>query len=215
MAQPASIHYIHTEGGARPMGLTKTIAKGGLLFFLLSLPYLAAPCARADIYLYVDTEGVLHFTNTPTSNKYTVYMSEKRLYRKNGYNIRSYDDVIAEAARRNGVSSSLLKAVIHVESYFNPRAVSKKGALGLMQIMPENFEALNIDDPFDPWENVMGGARYFKSMLKRFSGQIDLALAAYNAGPTAVEKYNDIPPYPETQRYVRKVMNAYYIYRKM
>lgn len=196
------------------MGLIKIIAKGGLLFILLSLPFFVTPCARADIYLYVDAEGVLHFTNTPTSAKYKVYMSEKWLYRKAAYNIRSYDDVIAEAARRNGLSSSLLKAVIHVESYFNPRAVSKKGAMGLMQIMPENLEALNINDPFDPWENIMGGARYFKAMLERFSGQLDLALAAYNAGPTVVEKYNDIPPFPETRLYVRKVMNVFRIYRQ-
>lgn len=179
----------------------------------MTLPLFVIPCAQADIYLYVDAEGVFHFTNTPTSGKFKVYMSEKRRHRKAYYSNRSYDDVIAEAARRNGISSSLLKAVIHVESYFNPKAVSQKGAMGLMQIMPQNLESLDINDPFDPWENIMGGARYFKSMLERFRGQLDLALAAYNAGPMAVEKYNDIPPYPETQRYVQKVMKAFRIYR--
>ncbi len=179
----------------------------GVTFFVIS-------AAHADIYVYVDGNGVFHFTNTPTSNKYKVYMAEKAKYRRALYNIKSYDDVIALAAERNGISSSLLKAVIHVESYFNPKAVSKKGAMGLMQIMPENLQALNINDPFDPWENIMGGAYYFKSMLERFSGQVDLALAAYNAGPTAVERYNDIPPFPETQSYVRKVMRAFRIYRK-
>jgi soluble lytic murein transglycosylase len=178
------------------------------------LTIFVTPCAQADIYLYVDRHGVLHFTNTPTSSQYKVYMSETPRYRKALYNIASYDDVIAEAAKRNNISSPLLKALIHVESYFNPKAVSKKGALGLMQIMPENLVPLNINDPFDPWENVMGGARYLKSMIERFSGQLDLALAAYNAGPTAVEKYNDIPPYPETQNYVQKVMKAFRIYRK-
>ncbi len=185
---------------------------GVLLFFMLTI--FVTPCAQADIYLYVDRHGVLHFTNTPTSSQYKVYMSETPRYRKALYNIASYDDVIAEAAKRNGISSPLLKALIHVESYFDPKAVSKKGALGLMQIMPENLVLLNINDPFDPWENVMGGARYLKSMIERFSGQLDLALAAYNAGPTAVEKYNDIPPYPETQNYVQKVMKAFRIYRK-
>ena len=170
--------------------------------------------AQADIYLYVDSQGVMHFTNTPTSGKYKVYMSDKLKFREALVNIKSYDDVISEASARTGISSSLLKAVIYVESYFNPKAVSKKGALGLMQIMPQNLEALNIKDPFDPWENIMGGAYYFKTMLDRFSGQVDLALAAYNAGPTVVEKYNDIPPYPETQRYVKKVMRAFRIYRK-
>ncbi len=183
-----------------------------LIFVMLTI--FVTPRAQADIYLYVDRHGVLHFTNTPTSSKYKVYMTEKPRYRKSLYNIAHYDDVIEEAAKRNDLSTPLLKALIHVESYFNPKAVSKKGALGLMQIMPENLALLNINDPFDPWENVMGGARYLKSMLERFSGQLDLALAAYNAGPTAVEKYNDIPPYPETQKYVQKVMKAFRIYRK-
>lgn len=187
--------------------LTLRLLVIGVTFFVIS-------AAHADIYVYVDRNGVFHFTNTPTSSKYKVYMSEKAKYRKALYNIKSYDDVISEAAQRTGISSSLLKAVIHVESYFNPKAVSKKGALGLMQIMPQNLESLNISDPFDPWENIMGGAHYFKDMLERFSGQVDLALAAYNAGPTAVEKYKDIPPYPETQRYVKKVMRAFRIYRK-
>ncbi|MEJ2156890.1 MAG: lytic transglycosylase domain-containing protein [Desulfobacteraceae bacterium] len=188
--------------------------KWTLKLIVIGVTLFVTSAAQADIYLYVDSQGVLHFTNTPTSSKYKVYMPEPSKYRSALYNIKNYDDVISEAAARNGLSSSLLKAVIHVESYFNPRAVSKKGALGLMQIMPENLDKLNINDPFDPWENIMGGAFYFKTMLERFSGQVDLALAAYNAGPTAVEKYNDIPPYPETQRYVRKVMRAFRIYRK-
>lgn len=194
--------------------LDNFMSKGRVLLFFTALTIFVIPCAKADIYLYVDGQGVLHFTNTPTTSNYKVYMSEKPKYKKSHYNIASYDDVIAEAAKRNGISSSLLKALIHVESYFNPKAVSKKGAMGLMQIMPENLEPLEISDPFDPWQNIMGGARYLKSMLERFSGKLDLALAAYNAGPTAVEKYNDIPPYPETQNYVQKVMKAFRIYRK-
>ncbi len=185
-----------------------------LTCIVIGVTLFVTSAAQADIYLYVDSQGVMHFTNTPTSGKYKVYMSEKLKFREALFNIKSYDDVISEAAARTGISSSLLKAVIYVESYFNPKAVSKKGALGLMQIMPQNLEALNIKDPFDPWENIMGGAYYFKTMLDRFSGQVDLALAAYNAGPTVVEKYNDIPPYPETQRYVKKVMRAFRIYRK-
>lgn len=196
------------------MTLSRIMSSGGGALLLFVLTTIATPCAQADIYLYVDRNGVLHFTNTPTSSQYKVYMSETPKYRKSVYSNASYDDVIAEAAKRNDISSPLLKALIHVESYFNPKAVSKKGALGLMQIMPENLALLDIDDPFDPWENIMGGARYLKSMIERFSGQLHLALAAYNAGPTAVEKYNDIPPYPETQNYVQKVMKAFRIYRK-
>ena len=86
--------------------------------------------------------------------------------------------------------------------------------MGLMQIMPENLQLLKINDPFDPWQNIMGGAAYLKTMLERFSGQLPLALAAYNAGPTAVERYNDIPPYPETRNYVQKVMKFFRLYKK-
>ena len=173
------------------------------------------PYAQADIYLYIDSEGVLHFTNTPTSSNYKVYMRETPMRPKAWRPIQNYDDVINEAARENGLSSSLLKALIHVESYFNPRAVSKKGALGLMQIMPQNLELLDISDPFDPWENIMGGARYLKAMIERFNGQLPLALAAYNAGPGAVEQYRTIPPFPETQRYIQKVLHYYRLFQKV
>lgn len=196
------------------MVVKKAKHAGCLLPIFILLTFFVISPAVADIYLYIDSEGVLHFTNTPTSDKYKVYLHEPIRRRQVLYTGRSYDDVISEAARRNGLSSSLLKALIHVESYFNPRAVSKKGAMGLMQIMPANLPLLNIDDPFDPWENVMGGAAYLKAMLERFSGQLPLALAAYNAGPGAVEKYNDIPPYPETRSYVRKVMKYFTLYKQ-
>jgi soluble lytic murein transglycosylase-like protein len=196
------------------MALKKTGYLGYLLSVLIILTIFVITPAMADIYLYIDSQGVLHFTNTPTSNRYKVYMRESLKRPEAFYTIESYDDVISEAAKRNGLSSSLLKALIHVESYFNPRAVSKKGAMGLMQIMPENLQPLNISDPFDPWQNIMGGAAYLRAMLERFSGQLPLALAAYNAGPTAVEKYNDIPPYPETQDYVQKVMRFFHLYKQ-
>jgi len=185
----------------------------GIAIFV-ALTFFVTPCLRAEIYVYIDSEGVMHFTNAPTSSNYKVYMHEAPLKPRVWDNIESYDDVITEAARQNGLSFSLLKALIHVESYFNPRAVSKKGAMGLMQIMPENLEILNISDPFDPWENIMGGARYLRAMLERFGGQVPLALAAYNAGPTAVERYNNIPPYKETEDYVKKVMRFFHLYKR-
>lgn len=181
---------------------------------IVGLTFFVIPAAMADIYVYIDREGTMHFTNTPTSNQYKVYMHETFAKPTTSYHDASYDDVIFEAAKRHGLSSSLIKALIHVESFFNPRAVSKKGAMGLMQIMPENLQALNISDPFDPWENIMGGARYLKSMLERFRGELPLALAAYNAGPTVVEYYRDIPPYPETEAYVKKVMRFFRHYKK-
>lgn len=194
--------------------LTRAIGRRLFFAIVLVVTILVIPCAYADIYLYVDNEGVLHFTNAPTSSDYKVYMRERPKPAATWKNIESYDDVIAEAARQNGLSFSLLKALIHVESYFNPKAVSNKGAMGLCQIMPQNLEQLEIGDPFDPWENIMGGARYLKAMLNRFDGKLPLALAAYNAGPTAVERYNDIPPYPETQNYVEKVMRFFNLYKK-
>ncbi len=184
------------------------------LAIIVGLTFFVIPVATADIYVYIDHEGTLHFTNTPTSNQYKVYMRETFKKPVSAYQGSSYDDVISEAARRHGLSSSLIKALFHVESYFNPKAVSKKGAIGLMQIMPQNLNALNISDPFDPWENLMGGASYLKSMLERFRGELPLALAAYNAGPTAVERYKDIPPYPETEAYVKKVMRYFRHYKK-
>jgi len=196
------------------MALRKARYVGCLLPALILLTFFVISPAAADIYLYIDNQGVLHFTNTPTSNRYKVYMREPLRRPEVFYTVESYDDVISEAAKRNGLSSSLLKALIHVESYFNPRAVSKKGAMGLMQIMPENLQLLNINDPFDPWQNIMGGAAYLRAMLERFSGQLPLALAAYNAGPTAVEKYNDILPYPEAQNDVQKVMRFFHLYKK-
>lgn len=185
------------------------------LIFIWSILLLAVLPAHADIYMYIDESGVLHFTNVPTTSaaNYKVYIREDRKKIFEVYTSDRYDDYIREASRRHGVSFSLIKAIIKAESDFNPRAVSKKGALGLMQIMPQNVKILKINDPFDPFENIMGGAQYFKKLLKRFKGKISLSLAAYNAGPTAVEKYKSIPPYKETENYVEKVMKYYAQYK--
>lgn len=178
------------------------------LFFLASFCLGAAHPLYADIYMYVDSEGVFHFTNTPTSEKYRFYMREKSAKGvKRGS--RRYDDIIRNASSRHGIEFPLIKAMIKVESDFNPEAVSKKGAMGLMQIMPGNLEKLNISDPFNPRENIMGGSYYFRQMLDRFDGKLSLALAAYNAGPTRVAELNAIPPYRETRNYVKKVMRYY------
>ena len=163
----------------------------------------------ADIYMYTDSQGVMHFTNVPTSAKYRVYIKEKSGTPDSSYNSNKYDDLITIAANKYGISFSLLKALIKIESDFNPWAVSKVGAKGLMQIMPENLKALNINDPFDPRENIMGGTRYLKQLLKRFNGELPLALAAYNAGPRMVENYKRIPPFPETEDFVEKVMKYF------
>lgn len=166
----------------------------------------------ADIYMYVDERGVMHFTNAPTSSKYKLYIgSGTKSFGFDSYTTSKYDSLITQASETHGVSFPLVKAVIKVESNFNPRAVSHKGAQGLMQIMPETAKLLNISDPFDPWENIMGGTRYLRSLLDKFSGDLQLALAGYNAGPARVEQHNGIPPIQETQEYVRNVIKYYRI----
>lgn len=181
----------------------------GLLIALFFL-FVAAPAVQADIYMFIDSQGVLHFTNAPTSSQYTLYIKERP---KPAPATKKYDGIIQEASNLFGLSFSLLKAIIKVESDFDSRAVSKKGALGLMQIMPQNLRALNIREPYDPKQNIMGGARYFKSLIERFEGKLPLALAAYNAGPTIVDKYRNIPPIRETKDYVKKVMKYFYLYK--
>lgn len=172
------------------------------------------PAAEADIYKYIDSNGVLHFTNAPTSSNYKLYIRERPKFSPSPYDTRKFDSLITAAAEKHGVSFSLLKAMIKVESDYNPRAVSRKGAKGLMQIMPETSKALNIQNVFDPWENIMGGARYFMQLFRRFEGKLPLALAAYNAGPSVVDQYRRIPPYRETEEYVKKVMQYYYAFKQ-
>ncbi len=115
--------------------------------------------------------------------------------------------MILKAAKQNNLRPELLEAVVQVESGYNPDALSNKGASGLMQLMPATAHALGVNDPFDPEQNLMGGAKYLRQQLDRFNGDEKKALAAYNAGPGAVTRYNGIPPYPETQKYVNKVLS--------
>lgn len=116
------------------------------------------------------------------------------------------DAIFDEAARKYGISANLLKAVAKAESDFRPDATSRCGAMGIMQLMPGTAAGLGVTDAYDPEQNIMGGARYLKGMLDRFDGDVSLALAAYNAGPNNVEKYNGIPPFNETQNYVKTVL---------
>jgi soluble lytic murein transglycosylase-like protein len=167
--------------------------------------------ASADIYKYVDAEGVIHLTNVPTQTgvKYTLIMREKRvlLDRKLGENISQYDELIKKASGRYNVEPALVKAIIKAESNFNHRAVSPKGAKGLMQLMPATASSLQVRDSFHPENNIEGGVKYVRYLLNFFNGNLPLALAAYNAGENAVLRYGGIPPYRETQTYVRRVLS--------
>ena len=188
---------------------------GILTLSLLASIVLSSP-VQADILRYIDENGVMHFTNAPTSSiqKYRLFLKEKPVITRR-YSTEKYDNLISDASERYGVSFPLLKAIIKAESDFDPLVVSKKGATGLMQIMPQNFKSLGVKDPFDPWQNINAGARYFKQMFDRFNGKLSLSLAAYNAGPTAVDRYKTIPPYEETEEYVRRVLKYYYNYKNL
>jgi soluble lytic murein transglycosylase len=185
----------------------------GTIFTLIA----AVSSGHADIYMYIDDNGVMHFTNTPTSNEheYKVYIKERTSISKKFSATNKYDHFISNASEQTGVDSRLLKAMIKAESDFDPRAISKKGAMGLMQIMPENFKMLDLENPFDPRQNIRAGARYFQQLYKRFNGKLALSLAAYNAGPTAVDRYKRIPPYQETEEYVRRVLRYYRTFKQL
>jgi soluble lytic murein transglycosylase len=195
------------RGKIKYMGIT--------ICYTLILLFSAALTAYGDIYRYIDENGVMHFTNTPTTSnqKFKLFLREKPKTSLR-YSTKKYDDIIANASQQYGVAFPLLKAIIKAESGFDPRAVSKKGAKGLMQIMPQNFKLLGIKDPFDPSQNIHAGARYFKQMYDRF-GKLALSLAAYNAGPKAVERYKTVPPYEETEEYVKRVLKFYYNYKNL
>jgi soluble lytic murein transglycosylase-like protein len=175
----------------------------------------AAPYVHADIYRFDDEEGIVHFTDAPTDRRFKIFMrdlqKDKRLRTKLRFaasvNPAEYDQIISTCADKYGVSPSLVKAVIHAESGYNPNAVSSKGASGLMQLMPDTARSLNVGNTFDPRDNVEGGVKYLRFLLDTFRGDVSLALAAYNAGLGKVARYGGIPPYAETRTYVNRVLS--------
>ncbi len=163
--------------------------------------------------MFADARGVMHFSDRRHHEgyhrfKYSVpSLLRSRATVRRHWSRFAWDGVISIAGRSYGVPPGLLKAVIHAESGFNPRAISSKGARGLMQLMPETAQELGVDDPFNPWQNIEAGTRYLSSMIQRFGGDLSLGLAAYHAGERAVRRYNGIPPYKETRKYVKKVLS--------
>lgn len=169
-------------------------------------------CVQADIYMYRDENGVMHFTNKPMpkTSGYRFFMAERSLPQKKkeavtAAEITQYNEIIKQAASIHNLEENLIRAVMYTESAFNPKALSRKGAMGLMQLMPETAKFLGISDPFSPENNVLAGARYLRMMLDQFDGNEELALAAYNAGPANIIKYKGVPPFRETRDYIRKV----------
>ncbi|MGQ0733020.1 MAG: lytic transglycosylase domain-containing protein [Acidobacteriota bacterium] len=179
---------------------------------LLVLIVLPAPAA-AQIYSWRDGSGRLVVSNLPkveSAGVVTYPAGGPGLIRTTvepprGPAVERYNDLIQHHARAFGVSPDLVRAVIQAESAFNPLAVSPKGAMGLMQLMPATAQELGVRDPFHPPENIRGGVTYLARLLTRYNQNVELALAAYNAGPASVERYGTVPPYRETQAYVRKI----------
>ena len=174
----------------------------------------AAHPARADVYMFKDKQGVLTFTNVPNHTGY------RRILKDSGVSLgggaatgAAFDDLISSASGRYNVDPDLIRAVIKTESDFNSNARSNKGAMGLMQLMPDTARLHNVSDAFNPNENVDGGVRHLRLLLERYQGNLELSLAAYNAGAGAVEKHGGIPPYNETREYVRKVLRFYDAFR--
>lgn len=201
------------------MRTTRHILRGAWLALALTLILPALPGdVAADIYKYEDETGVIHLTNVPTdvTKKYTLIMREPRVIfnRKIARDIKKYDVLIAKSAQKHGMDPALIKAVIKAESNFNHQAVSPKGARGLMQLMPATASSLQVDDSFHPEKNIDGGVRYLRYLIRLFNGDLRLALAAYNAGEKAVQRYGGIPPYRETQQYVQRVLAYLDGYRK-
>src|SRR5580658_2468546 len=178
--------------------------------------------ARPQIYTYVDASGVRHYTDVPDNNRYRLLMLGPQDRTASGDRYDSmllarawqYDSIIEKAATLASVEPNLLRAVIVVESGFNSRAVSKRGAVGLMQLMPATASRFGVSNPYDPRENVHAGARYLKFLIDRFGQDVRLALAAYNAGEEAVDRNGgQIPPFSETMAYVPRVLKIYQMLR--
>jgi len=169
----------------------------------------SASLAEAQIYTRVNKEGVVEATNVPASRGFSLtYPGKGTLIHSRGFRGAyhgEFDQHILDAASGNRVSPDLVRAVVQVESAFDHRAVSSKGAQGLMQLMPATARRLGVANAFDPRQNLFGGARYLRQLLDMFDGNLDYALAAYNAGENAVLRYGGIPPYKETREYVRRV----------
>ena len=187
----------------------------GQLSRIFILSFLLWPVvAGADIYRYEDRDGVVHYSNTQPDEKFTLYLREgpKAAPRAPGSALPGASwmtGYVDRFSRANDLPPALVHAIIKAESNGQRKAVSPKGAKGVMQLMPFTSKRLRVADPFDPIENIEGGIKYIKELLVTFEGNLTNTVAAYNAGPAAVRKYGGVPPYQETRLYVRRVMDLY------
>lgn len=175
-----------------------------IVIFLFLAPVLVF---GGEVFKHTDENGVTHYSDSPITE------FQKADYKKRSAFRDSYSDsyhvIINRNASKYNIDASLIRAVIETESSFNSKAVSRRGAIGLMQLLPDTARRMGAKRPFEPEQNIEAGTKYLKYLIDRFDGDLRLALAAYNAGPNVVEKYGDIPPYGETRRYVKKVVGSY------
>jgi hypothetical protein len=191
------------------------------VFLLVCITLFTTISVQADVYIFRDEAGKMYFTNLSGEGRVKVHLPLKKEIKKiknsksktKDFSVDkhsvAFDRAIASASELFAVDPDIIRAVIKAESNFNPYAVSPKGALGLMQLMPGTAHEMNVMDPFDPVENIHGGARYLRQLLEFLNGDLPLALAAYNAGPSMVVWQNRIPPIRETRDYVERVLNYY------
>jgi len=166
--------------------------------------------AKAAMYTYIDSSNVVHFTNVPTSIKYKPLFWDYNSYNHTRLSRTIIGKKVRRIADKYGVDPALIMAMIKVESDYMPYAVSHAGAIGLMQLMPSTVRNMRVDDLYIPENNIKAGVKHFKYLYNLFKGNYIKAIAAYNAGKQAVIKYNGIPPYPETQWYVTKVLKTFW-----
>ena len=206
----------------------RTVNTRPVIFFIVSLLFwLPLQPARADIYQYTDEKGIVHFTNVsgggknhkkvrsepesvPVSRPSAPAPSSPAGAAPSVASIpAAYIDIINVACDRYGVDPLLVHAIVKVESDFNPYALSRKGAMGLMQLMPQTAVEMNVKNSFSPHENIEGGVKYLRYLMDRYEGNLSLALAAYNAGENSVKRWGTIPPFKETKRYVERILKIY------
>jgi len=213
---------------ARMTGTGGTIFVRAALVAAVAVLVAGAAPARAEIYMWRDARGVIHFSDRKQSEKYqkkapgrlepvAAHPQTKVARANNRYSEVDHAELNSWVSRYSdefGVDPDLVRAVIHAESDYNYMAVSRAGAMGLMQLMPGTADHVGVNDAFDPEANVRGGTKYIAMMLDRFQNNVKLAVAAYNAGPENVVKYRGVPPFDETRAYVKRVMLLFETYRQ-
>jgi soluble lytic murein transglycosylase len=198
----------------KPDKLHRSISRPGMaiLVTLSGSVLLTVPSdSQAEIYQYIDAKGTISLTNVPSDTRYRrIDLHPNRLHPV--LSEEELEPVIRRFSRQHQLHPALIRAIIKAESDFDPRAVSRAGAVGLMQLMPQTAVRLDVRDLYDPEDNIGGGTKYLRQLLDRFRGNLPLALAAYNAGERVVDRYRTLPPIDETRHYVRKVLRYYRLF---